>query len=387
MSDFTSLLPAMRAEVGAEHAQTLDDLRRLVEIETPSSDREALTAFAAQLLSWVSDELGPLSRAETIKHAEHGPTLIAEVSGSLPGRVVIVGHYDTVWPLGTLEAIPFSVDDGIIRGPGVLDMKAGLVTGVHAVRLAIRHELALPTITFVFNGDEELGSPSSRPIIEAEAAGARAGLVIEPGVDWDLKAERKGVGVFGIHVDGIESHSGNDPAGGASAIVALAELIDQLGAGTDLDAGTSLNVGVIRGGSARNVIAGSAEADIDVRVTTSAEAERIDRLFASLHVSDDRVAFRVSGDWNRPPMTLSDGSRALIARVQDVAVDVRSELGLRSVGGGSDANFMAALGLPVLDGLGASGNGPHARSEHIIEADMDDRILLLAGILSAAFTD
>src|SRR5690606_3240808 len=108
MSDFTSLLPAMRAEVGAEHAQTLDDLRRLVEIETPSSDREALTAFAAQLLSWVSDELGPLSRAETIEHAEHGPTLIAEVPGSLPGRVVIVGHYDTVWPLGALEAMPFS---------------------------------------------------------------------------------------------------------------------------------------------------------------------------------------------------------------------------------------------------------------------------------------
>ncbi len=386
MTAFADRLPLLRAEAAAEHAATLTDLQRLVERESPSSDLPSLRAFADQLLEWVSEVLGPLGRAERVDHSEHGPTLVIEVPGSIPGRVVVVGHYDTVWPLGTLDSIPFSVDEGIVRGPGVLDMKAGLVTGVRALRFAQRHGLPHPTVTFVFNGDEELGSRASRPIIEREAAGALAGLVLEPGVDWDLKVERKGVGVFTIRATGVESHSGNDPAGGASAINALAEVILQLSAGSDYEAGTSLNVGLIRGGSARNVIAGSAEAEVDVRVTTAAEAERIDALLSSLIITDERVALSVDGGWNRPPMTVTSASTELIAGVQHAAEKVRSRLGLRAVGGGSDANFISAMGIPVLDGLGASGNGPHARSEHVIEDDIDDRILLLTGILTTAFT-
>ncbi|EKU48826.1 M20 family metallopeptidase [Brevibacterium casei] len=384
MRTFASALPALLAEVAAEHEETLSDLRCLVEMETPSTDLPSLHRCADHLHSWLDRQIGPLDRVDRIDHEVHGPTLVAEIRGDLPGRVLIVGHYDTVWPLGTLESIPFTVTDGIIRGPGVLDMKAGLVTGVHAVRLARRTGLALPTITFVLNGDEELGSRSSRPIIEREAAGAIAGFVLEPGVGWDLKTERKGVGVFTIGTTGIESHAGNDPKGGASAVVALSELILQVAQGTDLEAGTSVNVGIIRGGSARNVIAGTAEAEVDVRVTTRSEAERIHRLLTTLTASDPRVSVSVTGGWNRPPMQLTAGSHALVDRVQAVAALVRSELGLRSVGGGSDGNFLAALGLPVLDGLGASGNGPHARDEHVMESDIDDRIVLFAGILAEA---
>lgn len=384
---FLAALPQMRAQAAAEHAEALDDLRALVETETPSADPAALDAAARELLGCAETLMGPLGRVELHAHEEHGPTLILDVPGELPGRVVVVGHYDTVWPLGTLGEIPFSVEDGIVRGPGVLDMKAGLVTGFRAVRLARAHGLQLPSLTFVLNGDEELGSPSSRPLIEREAAGADAGLVIEPGVDWDLKVERKGVGVFSLEVAGVESHAGNDPEGGASAVTALAELVLQLNRGTDLAAGTSVNVGTVSGGTARNVVPGRARASVDVRVTTPEEAARIDRLFSGLTVADPRVSFTVGGGWNRPPMALTDGSRALLSTVQQVADRVRAPLGQRSVGGGSDANFLSALGVPVLDGLGASGNGPHARSEHVLEADMDDRVLLLAGVLATAFAD
>lgn len=365
-----------------DHARYLDDLRALVEQETPSSSLPALESAATWLEQWVTSMLGTPTAFARHDHAEHGPTLRFDYAGELPGRVVLLAHYDTVWPLGTIEDIPFSVTDGLIRGPGVLDMKAGLVAGVHAIRHARAHGLPLPSLTLVCNGDEEFGSPASRPIIEAAGEGALAALVLEPGVDWDLKTERKAVGVFELRTAGIESHAGNDPRGGASAVHAIAELIGQVAALNALEDGTSVNVGVVTGGTGRNVVAGAATALIDTRATRIDEMERVDAALRELRASDPRVVVEVIGSWGRPPMRHDEVQRPLFERASGIAELVRAPLGRRSAGGGSDGNFLAARGLPVLDGLGASGRGPHARDEQVKDADVDDRILLIAGILA-----
>lgn len=383
MTRFDDLLPMLRTITACEHDRYLDLLRELVELETPSSDLPSLSRAADWILEWLTAELGEPAAVQRHDHAEHGPTLVVDYAGEGDGRVVLLAHYDTVWPLGTLAEIPFSSRDGILRGPGVLDMKAGLVAGVMAIRHAREAGLALPPLTLVCNGDEEIGSPASRPIIEQVGAGASAAIVLEPGVGWDLKTERKAVGVFDLTVQGIESHAGNDPAGGASAVHAMAELITQCAALTALEAGTSVNVGVVQGGTGRNVLAGRAHALVDARATTVAEMERVEAGLRALTVSDPRIEVTLGGGWNRPPMRHDEVQRPLFATASAVAAAVREPLGMRSVGGGSDGNFLAANGLPVLDGMGASGAGPHARHEHVLEADVDDRILLIAGVLGA----
>ncbi|WP_261166496.1 M20/M25/M40 family metallo-hydrolase [Microbacterium sp. Marseille-Q6965] len=383
MTGFTEALPALRDAVRRDHARYLDDLRALVELETPSSSPHAVGRAADWLQQWVVAMLGQSESHTRHDFGDHGPTLVFDYPGQRPGRVVLLAHYDTVWPLGTIEDIPFSVTDGVIRGPGVLDMKAGLIAGVHAIRHAREHGLALPALTLVCNGDEELGSPASRPIIEAAGEGALAALVLEPGVGWDLKTERKAVGVFELRTTGIESHAGNDPEGGASAVHAIAELIGQVADLNALDEGTSVNVGVVTGGTGRNVVAGSATAKIDTRATQVSEMERVDTALRALRASDPRVGVELLGSWGRPPMRHDETQRPLFERASAIAAAVRAPLGRRSVGGGSDGNFLAARGIPVLDGLGASGAGPHARNEHVLEGDVDDRILLIAGILAS----
>ena len=383
MTRFDDTLPALREITAREHDRYLELLQELVELETPSSDLPALSRAADWILALLAEEIGLPTSLERHDHAEHGPTLVVEYAGEGDGRVVLLAHYDTVWPLGTLEEIPFSVTDGILRGPGVLDMKAGLIAGVMAIRHAREAGLPLPTLTLVCNGDEEIGSPASRPIIEQVGEGASAAIVLEPGVGWDLKTERKAVGVFDLTVEGIESHAGNDPAGGASAVHAMAELIAQCAALTALEDGTSVNVGVVQGGTGRNVLAGRAHAMVDTRATTVAEMERVEAGLQSLTASDPRVTVSLGGGWNRPPMRHDEVQRPLFATATSVAAAVREPLGMRSVGGGSDGNFLAVRGLPVLDGMGASGAGPHARHEHVLESDIDDRILLIVGVLSA----
>jgi glutamate carboxypeptidase len=382
MNRFTDALPALREAVRHDHARYLEELRALVELETPSSAPQAVARAADWLQEWIVAMLGEPASRTRHEFAEHGPTLVFEYPGERPGRVVLLAHYDTVWPLGMIDEIPYAVADGVIRGPGVLDMKAGLVAGVHAIRHARQHGLPLPALTLVCNGDEELGSPASRPVIEAAGEGALAALVLEPGVGWDLKTERKAVGVYELRTTGIESHAGNDPRGGASAVHAIAELIGRVAALNALDEGTSVNVGVVAGGTGRNVVAGGARAMIDTRATQVSEMERVDRALRGLRASDPRVAVELIGSWGRPPMRHDEIQRPLFERASAVAAAVRAPLGRRSVGGGSDGNFLAAHGIPVLDGLGASGAGPHARDEHVLEADVDDRILLIAGILA-----
>ncbi|MEV6877345.1 M20 family metallopeptidase [Amycolatopsis sp. NPDC051128] len=362
--------------------ELIADLSTLVGHESPSGDKALLDTTADWIERWLHERLGP--PAGWIRRAQdgHGDVLEATYPG-VPGKpVLLIGHYDTVWPAGTLADRPFTVHDGTARGPGVYDMKAGLVTGVWALRALRALNLPYPPVTFLFNGDEELGSPVSRRHIETAARGCAAALVLEPGIGWDVKTERKGVGTFTVSATGIESHAGNEPADGASAVHALAELVGRLAAAADPGAGTTINVGTIEGGTARNVIAGRARCLVDVRVTHQAEADRVDRVFSALRPADPRVTVTVGGGWSRPPLRLTPGSRALFDLADDVAGELRGPLEPISVGGGSDANFLAPLGVPVLDGLGSSGAGAHARHEHVLVDAIPDRVALVAGLLT-----
>ncbi|MGW7293109.1 M20 family metallopeptidase [Streptomyces xiamenensis] len=361
----------------------LTDLRRLVERESPSDDKPLLDAAADDLYALLTERLGEPDRTRRHRQDGLGDIIEAEYTGAgaAPALVTVVGHYDTVWPAGTLAELPFAVRDGKVTGPGVFDMKAGLAQGVWALRALRALDLPRPTVRFVLNGDEELGSPLSRPFIERGTEDAVATLVLEPGGEWGIKAGRKGIGIFTVTAAGVEAHAGLDPTKGASAVHGLAEVVGQLTAAADLERGTSVNIGMISGGTARNVIAGRAECLIDIRVTDRAEAERMDTVLAGLYATDPRVTLTVSGEWNRPPMTPGPAGRELFALADAVATAIRGPLAELHVGGGSDANYVAALGRPVLCGMGATGDGAHARHEHVIAADIPDRTAVTAGTL------
>jgi glutamate carboxypeptidase len=362
--------------------EPLADLAALVGHESPSDGKALLDTTADWIEGWLHDRLGPPTGWTRHVQDGYGDVLEATYPGS-PGKpVLLIGHYDTVWPEGTLADRPFTVHDGKASGPGVYDMKAGLVTGVWALRALRALNLTHPPVTFLFNGDEELGSPVSRRHIEAAARGCAAALVLEPGIGWDVKTERKGVGTFTVSATGVESHAGNEPADGASAVHALAELVGHLAAAADPGAGTTINVGTIEGGTARNVIAGRARCLVDVRITRQAEADRVDRVLRELRPADPRVTVTIGGAWSRPPLRLTPESKTLFDLADDVAGALRGPLEPISVGGGSDANFLAPLGVPVLDGLGSSGAGAHARHEHVLVDHVPDRIALVAGLLT-----
>jgi glutamate carboxypeptidase len=365
----------------------LADLRLLVTHESPSSEKPLLDKTASAITTWLTDRLGRPDECHQHKHDGYGDLLETVYHGTTATEVLLVGHYDTVWPEGTLADWPFEIRDGKATGPGIFDMKTGLATGVWALRALRKLDMPHPTVRLLFNGDEELGSPYSRNRIEEAAAGAAATLVLEPGSAWDVKTERKGVGIFTLTTTGVESHAGLDPTAGASAVHALCELVGRLVTARDPTAGTTINVGTITGGSARNVVAASASCLIDIRAESTEEAERIDRALAELRPTDPRITAEVDGRWSRPPMRLTSSGQRLFALADEVATELRGPLGTLHVGGGSDANFVAALGLPVLDGLGASGDGAHARHEHVLVDALPYRIALVAGLLHRLTTE
>ncbi len=369
--------------VGDHTRDMLDDLGEYVRLETPSDDLAALAAGRAWAVSWLERRLGPPAAIRTEPGGAHGDTVVLDFEGTGTGTVVLLAHYDTVWPLGTLGELPFTVDGDVIRGPGVFDMKAGLVQAVWAV-LALRAAgLACPPLRLVLNGDEEIGSPASRPVIEAACRDAAAVLVFEASADGAVKTARKGVGLFDVTLTGVEAHAGLDPAAGASAVTALAELVTEATGLTDLAAGTTVNVGVVRGGTRRNVTAGSAHAGIDVRVADEAEAGRVERALTGWRPGDPRVTVRVEGGWNRPVMERTPGVAALFDRARSLAATLGVDLREAAVGGASDGNFAAALGVPVLDGFGAVGAGAHARDEHATVSGMVERAALAAAVLAS----
>lgn len=296
--------------------------------------------------------------------------------------IMLLGHYDTVWDAGTLEGMPFVVEDGIARGPGVFDMKCGLVQVFWAVRTLMETTGGIERpIVFLCNSDEELGSPSSRDVIRDEAGRAAAVLVLEPSMDGSLKTSRKGVGHFTVRVSGKPSHAGLDPAGGVSAVEELARITLELHSHTDMEAGTTVNVGAVRGGTRYNVIAGEAFGDVDLRIANSAEAERMTEVIESLDPHHPEAGIEVEGGMVWPPMERTPQIAALFEEARRTAAVIGFDLGEAAVGGASDGCLTAALGMPTLDGLGAVGGGAHATNEHVIVDDIPVCAALVAGLL------
>ncbi|MEV5895363.1 M20 family metallopeptidase [Nonomuraea fuscirosea] len=361
----------------------LDDLRAVVELETHSYDKAMLVKGLREIRSRTVGHLGTPDDEILHEGGQHGDILELTYQGTAPGTVLMLSHYDTVWPTGTLSGWPFAVVDGKATGPGVFDMKTGLVQSVWALRGLRELGLPHPSVRFLLTGDEEIGSPSSREHIEAASEDALATLVFEASMDGALKTARKGVGLFNVSVTGIEAHAGLDPYAGASAIHALAEIVTTLAGAGSRERGTTVNVGLIGGGTGRNVSAGRATCGVDVRVTDPAEMGRIDDLFAGLRVSDPRVTISATGEWNRPPMTPNPASQRLFKETQEVAAGFGWLVDEVAVGGASDGNFVSALGRPVLDGMGAVGDGAHARHEHVLVEHIPERTALTIGLLSA----
>lgn len=297
--------------------------------------------------------------------------------------VLLLGHYDTVWPAGTLQEMPFEVEGGTAAGPGIFDMKCGLVQGLWAAR-ALREAAYVerPVVLFC-NSDEELGSRSSRTLIEEEAREAAAVLVLEPSQDGDLKTARKGAGRFRVSVTGRPAHAGSDPGRGVSAIEELARLTLELHGRSDPRTGTTLNVGVIDGGTRWNTVAAQASAEVGLRVVTAAEAERMTEIIFDLEPHREGSEVRVEGGMIWPPWERTETTVDLFRKARRLANELGFDVGEVLAGGASDGCFCAALGVPVLDGLGAVGGGAHAVDERVEVASMPSRAALVALLMAS----
>ncbi|WP_052865226.1 M20 family metallopeptidase [Streptomyces niger] len=381
----TSPATALAARAQDVSSEIVADILTLVRHETSSYDLPALAAGLDLLRDLTVQRLGRPDHEQRHPGGECGDTLTLTYTGTGAGHVALVGHYDTVWPTGTLAdwQQPEVSEDGRAKlgGPGIFDMKAGLAQGIWALRLARESGAPVPTVTFLFNGDEEIGSLSSRPVIEEVAQRVDATLVLEPTAQGAVKTARKGTGIFQVTATGIESHAGLAPQEGASAITALSEFVVAAAAIAAPEKGTTINTGLIKGGSGVNVVAGHATAGIDIRVSSEAEQARVDAELDAIEVSDPRVRIEIDHAWNRPPMTLNAASRPLLGLARETARAQGRDLLDTAVGGASDANFVAALGRPVLCGMGAVGNGAHAQGEFIHPDTVPAQTALVAGLL------
>ncbi|MFR9728090.1 M20 family metallopeptidase [Saccharopolyspora sp. MS10] len=375
-------MTGVAAWLAAHRDEMIADLAEYVGHESSSDDLAALDTCLRWVRDWLDHRLGPPASDEWLTRDTTGDVLVRHYAGT-GAPVLLLAHYDTVWPTGTLAGWPFQVDGDRMTGPGVFDMKAGLVQAVWAVRALDELGLPRPAFTLVLNGDEETGSLASSDVIVAEAGRARPALVFEASADGALKTARKGVGLFTVTATGEEAHAGLDPTAGASAIRELAHQVLRLHGWTDLDVGTSVNVGLIEGGTGANVTAGRAVARIDVRVSSEAERGRIAALLADLRPVNPKVDLAVTGGWNRPVFARTPEVSELFALARSCAEPLGVDLREVSVGGASDGNFVMAAGIPVLDGLGAVGGGAHARTEHATISGLLERSALTAALLTA----
>ena len=365
---------ALAKAAAAEQDGLIARIRELVTCESPSDDPRALDACAAIVARHLADAGADVER--------RGTHLLGTWPGAGP-NVLLIGHFDTVWPIGQIRRQPLEVRDGRLFGPGVLDMKAGLAIATTAMRVIAAAGLRAPSVTLLATSDEEVGSATSRALIESLAKESAAVLVFEPALPGGgLKTARKGVGEFTISATGVSSHAGGQPEAGASAIVEIARQVIDLQGHADQSRGLTINVGVINGGTRSNVVAEQARAAVDVRVTTLEDAARIERTLRALTPHDPRVSLSVIGGINRPPMERSAGVERLFRIAQSVAKEMEGVLTEGSTGGASDGNFSAALGVPTLDGLGALGDGPHAIHEHVTIKDLAPRVALAAGLIA-----
>jgi glutamate carboxypeptidase len=377
-------LKSLQEKINAFQPAMLEVLEQLVNHESPSTDKPALDGYARKVAARFED-LG--AEATLFPRPINGAQL--KISLRNEGHraekpVLLLCHYDTVWPLGTIEKQPYQVEEDKAFGPGIYDMKASHVMAEFALRGIIELGLQLPRpVDVLFTSDEEIGSPTSRDLIEEQAANSEYVLVLEPPTaEGALKTARKGVGGYTLQVEGRAAHAGSQPELGISAINELAHQIIYLQNLADLERGTTINVGVVKGGTRSNVIAAHAEAVIDLRVWTPQEAERIENALRGLQPAASGVEIEIHGEINRPPMVRTEAIIDLFRRVQQVGEKLGLELEEGSTGGGSDGNFTAAMGVTTLDGLGAMGDGAHAVHEHILISHLAVRTGLLAAILA-----
>ncbi|MBO0842729.1 MAG: M20 family metallopeptidase [Nocardioides sp.] len=352
----------------------LADIQVLVECESPSSDPAAVARSAHLVAALGSRHLG----VEPERLVVDGVTHLRWRLGSGP-YVLVLGHHDTVWPHGTLARIPYAVTDGVMRGPGCFDMLAGLVMAMYAIA-------ALPTkegVELLITGDEELGSPTSRTLIEESARGATAALVLEASADGGaLKTARKGTSLYEVEVVGRAAHAGLEPEKGVNATLELAHQVPAVAALSDLTQGTTVTPTSMSAGTTLNTVPGSGRFAVDVRAWSAGEQERVDAAIRALTPVLDGAEIVVHGGINRPPL-----EEASSAGLFEQATKVADRLGLpaltsAAVGGASDGNFTAGVGTPTLDGLGAVGGGAHAEDEHVLVDRLVDRTVLLHGLLA-----
>lgn len=361
--------------------RTIRRIQQLVEIESPSRDE----AGSRMAVVWIEDELRRISddfRIERISVEGFGEHLVVRAYEGKEKPVLLLGHTDTVHPRGTKERNPTRIEDGRLYGCGTFDMKANIVVILEVLRAFREFELTPPRpITILLSCDEEIGSHSGRPIVEREAANAEYALVCEPSADGRAKTGRKGTGMFTIKAHGIPAHAGLEPEKGASAVLELSRQIQRLHDLNDLEKGTTVNVCIVSGGTASNVIPSEAQCEVDVRFSSMKEAARIEKAITTLKPFDPKVRVEVIGEINRPPMERSRAVIKLYERARKTALNFGYELGETTVGGASDGNFVAALGVPLLDGLGITGNGAHTLDEYVRVDDIPKRALLLARLI------
>lgn len=370
----------------------LSCLRELVECESPTEDAVAVNRAMDMAIAW-AEGLG----GRVVRHPQTGYGDVVELwfgewaSGRKP--LMLLGHLDTVWPMGTLAGMPWRQEadaQGRMRlwGPGVLDMKAGVIMALAAVEAVQQNGGLSRPVVLLLNPDEETGSEVSRPHTERIARDCEAVFVLEPaqglpGISDDAayKTARKGVGQYRLDVTGVASHSGVDFTRGRSAVLELARLLLKVEQFTDLETGLTVNPGVVGGGTRSNVIAAHAWAEVDVRIARAADAERVDRLFHGLTVDDPACSLQVSGGINRPPMERGEGTVRLFEQARLLASRLGMNLKEAATGGGSDGNFTAGIGVPTLDGMGAVGEGAHAAHESLLLDHLLPRTLLLAAMI------
>jgi glutamate carboxypeptidase len=356
----------------------LDDIRTLVECESPSSDPAAVARSADAVAAVGSARLGWHPERIVVDGCTHlrWRTPRAERDGA---RVLLLAHHDTVWPRGTLARLPFGIEDGILRGPGCFDMITGLVMGIHA--LAEIGEAGDAAVTLLVTGDEEIGSPTSRALIEAEARGCVAALVLEASADGGaLKVARKGVSRYRVDVGGRAAHAGLEPERGINATVEMARQIEAVAGMADASAGTTVTPTLARAGSSENTVAAEASFAVDARAWTHAEQRRVDEAMRAL-VPTTGATVAVSGGINRLPLEREAADDLWHVAEEEAARLGLAPLGAVEVGGASDGNFTAGMGVPTLDGLGAVGGGAHADDEHVVIARIPERTALLVSLL------
>ncbi len=367
--------------------ETLGLLRRLVELESPSGDKDAVDQcmhFAAATCR----ELGGMIRWHRQKkfgnllEARFAPARGGVKSGRRP--LLLLGHLDTVWPVSTLVKMPFQVKDGRIFGPGVLDMKAGVAMALAGLAILKDKRMLSRPIILLLNSEEEVGSPVSRPVTEAVAKECEAVFVLEPGQGQSgaYKTSRKGTGDYTVRVTGVAAHAGVDFSSGQSAVLELARQIERISAFTDLERGITVNPGVIGGGTLPNVVAAEAWAHVDFRFAKASQAKKIELMFRELRPINKKCSVEIVGGVNRPPMERTKGTAKLFTQAATLAAELGFELQEATTGGGSDGNFTSAMGIPTLDGMGAVGEGAHASNESILIEHLAPRTALLAAMIA-----